>query len=244
MCFGRAWINSNLPPRYAPRSDERPWSQDLRRPDSRSRRRSRSPRSSLNEPVSNKGASGRPRRRGRGHGRGQKASKSLSQSEPLQPRPRSHTVGSQTGPEYLRRALEEMQAAATSKEKNQDKGAFCPVPGCEVRTKLMRFHAFTHLPSLFKQTVLKHRSVRSQVVQALRNLALRVCGRDGNVRALVETVCSPLASSNPRSISSPYADVMADFCATECWVSEDQFVPPLWLPCTTASLETPVNNMV
>ena len=136
FCFGRAWINSNLPPRYAPRSDERPWSQDLRRPDSRSRRRSRSPRSHLKQPVSNKGASGRSRRRGRGRGRGQKSSKSFSQSESSQSRPRSRTVGCQTGSELLRRALEDnMQAAATSKEKNQDKGPLCPVPGCEVRTK-------------------------------------------------------------------------------------------------------------
>ena len=112
----------------------------------------------------------------------------------------------------------------------------------------MKNHAFNHLPSLFRPTVLKHRIVRFPVMQALRNLALRVCGRHGNLRALVETVCGPLSSPNPgpitwliyvppstglvkRSSFSPLVAPMYYCCIASCQISKGRRlgeIVPMW----------------
>ena len=134
----------------------------------------------------------------------------------------------QTGPELLQGALDALRTNSpppAKKESKVNKGSFCPVEGCEVRTRFLKEHALSQrVPYLFRPQILQRRNLRSQVVQALQNMAIRVLGPDGNLRALVERVCGSLSAHNMGSIPSAYSDIMADFCRTECWVSDKPFL--------------------
>ena len=87
-------------------------------------------------------------------------------------------------------ALRNNSPTPAKEESKINKGSFCPVEVCEVRTRFLKEHSLLqHIPSLF-------RPLRSHVVQALQNMAIRVLGPDGNLRALVERVCGPLSTPN------------------------------------------------